>query len=140
MTDYTECDAAFEARFGPPPDAGYTAWTAKLEGFRACWDLLHAPQEPDGWIDGEGDPYTQSGWGARPPKGWTATGTPYPVYQHPEQEASQRDAERYRWLRAERFDDEIPRVQSKSTGCIGCTLGGMALDTAIDQAMKGTTK
>jgi len=47
-------------------------------------------------------------------------------------------AERYRWLRAERFDDAVPTVQSKVAGCIGCTLQGDELDAAIDAAMLGS--
>ena len=42
-----------------------------------------AKEEPVGWVDGEGDPYTQHGWGAEPPEGWTETGEPYPVYRRP---------------------------------------------------------
>ena len=49
--------------------------------------------------------------------------------------ALRKDAERYRWLRVEIFNDEIPRVQSISTGCIGCTLEGVDLDSAVDAAM-----
>lgn len=45
------------------------------------------------------------------------------------------DAERYRWLRQERFDERMPSVQSVSVGCIGCTLDGAELDAAIDVAM-----
>ena len=29
---------------------------------------IRAAQEPDGWIDGEGDPYSVYGWGEKPPK------------------------------------------------------------------------
>jgi len=45
------------------------------------------------------------------------------------------DAERYWWLRRERYDDELPSVQSVSVGCIGVTLEGNDLDAAIDAAM-----
>ena len=44
------------------------------------------------------------------------------------------DAERYRWLRKERFDDGAPSVQSIAIGCIGVTLDGHELDAAIDAA------
>ena len=54
-----------------------------------------------------------------------------------ELEALRADAERYRWLRGEVFDDEVPRVQSISVGCIGTTLEGGDLDAAIDAARKG---
>ena len=41
-------------------------------------------QEPDGWIDGEGDPYDQHGWGKKPPKGWTTCEeNSYPVFRAP---------------------------------------------------------
>lgn len=50
--------------------------------------------------------------------------------------AAKKDAERYRWLRAERFDCDLPTVQSTETGCIGSTLQGDELDAAIDAAMQ----
>lgn len=46
------------------------------------------------------------------------------------------DAARYRWLREERFDCDMPTVQSTETGCIGSTLQGDELDAAIDAAMQ----
>jgi hypothetical protein len=52
-----------------------------------------------------------------------------------ERDALRRDAERYWWLRRERYDDELPSVQSVSVGCIGVTLEGNDLDAAIDAAM-----
>lgn len=40
-------------------------------------------QEPVGWIDGEGDPYCQHGWGKKPPEGWTTCEeNSYPVFRH----------------------------------------------------------
>lgn len=49
---------------------------------------------------------------------------------------AKKDAARYRWLRVERFDADLPTVQSTTVGCIGCDLTGDELDAAIDAAMK----
>lgn len=57
---------------------------------RKAWNLApRAQQQPaqpsepacpiDGWVDGEGDPYCQHGWGNKPPEGWTEDGEPYAV-------------------------------------------------------------
>jgi hypothetical protein len=50
------------------------------------------------------------------------------------------DANRYRWLRTWRSDDELPSVQSVCVGCIGVTLNDEDLDDAIDAAMTGKTR